>query len=90
MIWLINKFLVGVNFSRVKLLVTTKKSVTFQRFFFHQHRMPVSIVLSRCSITDTYRKFITWQDSEFSTITFAFLNVYLIAGCELFKQVEKV
>ena len=52
--------------------------------------MSVSIVLSECNITDTSRKFITWQESEFSTTTFAFSNVYLIAGCKLLKQIEKL
>ena len=46
--------------------------------------MSVSIVKSGCSITDTSRKFITWQDSEFWTITFAFSNAYLISGWKLF------
>ena len=51
--------------------------------------MYVSIEQSGCSIIDTSKKFITWQDSEFWTINLAFLNMYLIAGCKLSKQLEK-
>ena len=52
--------------------------------------MSFSIVGSGCSITYISRAFITWQDSEFWTIIFAFMNVYLIAGCKLLKKIEKL
>ena len=52
--------------------------------------MSVSIAQSGYSINDTSSKFITWQDSEFWTITFDFSNVLLISECKLFEQIEKL